>query len=111
MVTRINLLLEQKNISKSKFYEDCKLPNNALTKWNNSIPSALTLLTVAKYLGTTVEYLLTGQEENITSKDRELLSDFHKLKTEYQNIIITNISMMKDLSWLLYSRVFKKEII
>ena len=64
-VSRINNLLEQHDKSKTQFYQDLGLPNNALTKWKyNSVPNAETALNVAKYLHTTVEYLLTGEESD-----------------------------------------------
>lgn len=58
--TKIKQKLKEKGITQRQFYNDLNLSNNVLTKWEkqNSIPSALVVYNIAKYLECRIEDLL-----------------------------------------------------
>ena len=73
MAQRINAILAERSIPKSKFYKDCGITSGTFSLWNREkvVPTRKNVEVVAKYLGTTPEYLLTGegQKEKPTPKD------------------------------------------
>lgn len=52
IVNRINALLAEKNIKKSKFYKDVDLTSAAFSNWNNgtNAPKLANLKRIAEYL-------------------------------------------------------------
>lgn len=62
IIHRINLLLNEKGISKQDFYNDCGISSAAYSQWNTgkTSPKAKSLNKIASYLDTTVEYLIAG---------------------------------------------------
>ncbi|KFN87454.1 hypothetical protein H702_07290 [Streptococcus equinus JB1] len=53
-----------KKVSIYKIEKDLDLSNGSIRKWNNSVPSAITLSKVASYLGVSVEELLEDKNED-----------------------------------------------
>lgn len=53
-----------KKVSIYKIEKDLDLSNGSIRKWNNSVPSAVTLSKVASYLGVSVEELLEDKNED-----------------------------------------------
>lgn len=66
---RINMILQEKGIPKTKFYEDCNITSSAFSQWNTgrTIPKSQTLNRIADYLSVDRSYLMTGlkSEEDI----------------------------------------------
>ena len=62
IVTRINVLLAKKNISKAEFYEKCNLTSASYSNWNTgkTRPKMKNIERIARFLGVTSEYLLYG---------------------------------------------------
>lgn len=59
---KIEKLATEQGFSIRKIEQDCELSNGSIVKWKENKPIAISLLKVAKYLGTTVEELLKGEE-------------------------------------------------
>lgn len=70
LVNRINALLAEKGIPKTKFYEDCNISSASFSLWNTgkTSPKMKNLEVIADYLGTTVLYLLGGDEKTAETK-------------------------------------------
>ena len=68
VVTRINVLLEEKGISKNQFYKDCQISSAAFSQWNTgkTVPKLKTLERIAEYLETTTAFLLGEKEKPAT---------------------------------------------
>lgn len=56
----IQKITKEKGISIGLVERECNLANGTIGKWKEVAPSAINLLKVAKYLGTTVDSLLHG---------------------------------------------------
>ena len=65
IIHRINLLLNEKGISKQDFYNECGISSAAFSQWNTgkTSPKAKSLNKIASYLDTTVEYLISGTKQ------------------------------------------------
>ena len=80
IVSRIDELLEKKELGRADACRYAKINLRAMTDWDKkgTIPAAGTLFSIAKYLQTTVEYLLTG-ENGLSEGERELLGAYNLL--------------------------------
>lgn len=60
IVTRINMLLAERGISKKDFYKDCEITSASYSLWNTgkTQPRMKNLQRIAEYLGVTVADLL-----------------------------------------------------
>lgn len=95
LVKRIDDLLISKKIPKKKFYNDLKLPNNACTKWcAGSIPSCLIIQEIAHYFNVSMDYLM-GDKVELSPELSQLIADYQSLDVKYQNLIKTNIELLK----------------
>lgn len=79
IVTRINVLLAKKNISKAEFYEKCNLTSASYSNWNTgkTRPKMKNIERIARFLGVTSEYLLYGdgaEKENAPDPKTEGVS-------------------------------------
>ena len=70
---RINKILIEKGIPKSKFYKDCNITSSAFSQWNTgrTVPKQQTLRKIADYLKVNYSYLLTG----VMSDNDEFVKD------------------------------------
>ena len=116
IIHRINLLLNEKGISKQDFYNECGISSAAFSQWNTgkTSPKAKSLNKIASYLDTTVEYLIsgtkqkkpaaeTGDEPNIlldgfplTQDEVRLLSQYRALNRQGKEYILQTLDMVVD---------------
>lgn len=59
---KIKKIAEQKGISINKIEKDLEFSSSYISKWKNSMPSAMNLKKVADYLGVTMDELLREEE-------------------------------------------------
>ena len=73
IVSRINVLLAEKVISKRDFYQDCGITSASYSLWNTgkTTPRMKNLEVIADYLETTTDYLLTGLGEKEKAPTQE----------------------------------------
>lgn len=60
---KIKEIASEKGISIYRIEKDLDLGNGAISKWNNSSPSATTLNSIANYLNVRLEQLLEEKHE------------------------------------------------
>lgn len=97
-VPRLEELLSVKGITQKQFISEMSLSQNVITKWRNGqTPNIEVMYNIAEYFGISIDYL-AGKETVTSVTDNQLLKDFHSLKKEYQDIILANIKMLKELS-------------
>lgn len=58
-IDRLNALLKNEGLSRTKFLETLQINKNAITYWekNNTVPNLSTLTAIANYFGVSVDYL------------------------------------------------------
>ena len=91
-IIRIEDLLQAKKVSKKALLNDLGLNRNSFSAWRErgTIPSAETLLKIAKYLDTTIDYLLTGETADLMlmpEPKREMFIIWDKLDDAGKTII------------------------
>lgn len=93
---RLTLLLEENNLTRSKFLSDMKFGKNQITYWEtkNTLPNQSTLRAIASYFHVSVDFL-TGKSDERESLDSQLSDidfalsgEIHKLSVaEKQDIL------------------------
>lgn len=63
MYQKIKKLCEKNNVSVYRLEKELGLSTGSVSKWDESIPRADTLLKVANYFGVSIDYLLELKEE------------------------------------------------
>ena len=63
MYQKIKRLCEKNNVSVYRLEKELGLSTGSVSKWDESIPRADTLLKVANYFGVSIDYLLELKEE------------------------------------------------
>lgn len=92
---RITSLLVQKNIQQKDFVKDIGIAPNSFTKWRNGqIPNADIVEHIATYLNVTTDYLISGKSD-LSPELSQLIADYQSLDVKYQNLIKTNIELLK----------------
>ncbi len=69
IVERIKAECKKNNTNMTSIEKEIGLSTGAIGKWNNSKPSAESLLSVARILHCSMEYLLTGSEVHTDLSD------------------------------------------
>ena len=99
ITARIDALLMQRNITKTKFYEDCGITSASYSQWNTgkTTPRMKNIVRIAEYLKVSPEYLMTGDEtkkeptadnnSELNYDDAELLNAFKKADENIQELI------------------------
>lgn len=97
-IDRLELVLKQKNITKTELANKLNIRWPTLSEWakNGSIPAADIALKIADYLNVSLEWLITGKEKEntITMEQKELLELCAKLTPEQSATIKTVIETM-----------------
>ena len=80
-LNRIELLISEKEMTKSDFYKKSRISSALFSQWNTQLykPTEKSLKKAADALGVTVQYLLTGEEQQ--KKPTTVLGD--GLKAEF----------------------------
>jgi len=108
LVERIKAECKKNNTNISSIEKEIGLSNGTISKWNNSKPSADSLLSVAKILHCSMEYLLTGYDSlpNISTDKQQWLNLY--------NILLQNAPEKKDecidfINWCIFQSDIKKK--
>lgn len=107
-VNRLNALLEEKNLTRSKFLADLKMGKNQFTYWEKKggIPNQATLAAIASYFNVSVDYLLGNEEKSattdldgdLTEQEKTLLAVYRASSEEVKLRIIQAVMNVKDES-------------
>lgn len=107
-VKRLNALLEEKNLTRSKFLADLKMGKNQFTYWEKKggIPNQATLAAIASYFNVSVDYLLGNEERSatagldgdLTEQEKTLLAVYRASSEEVKLRIIQAVMNIKDES-------------
>lgn len=84
IVDRIKLECKRNNITPASLEKKIGLSNGAISKWNNSKPTAENLYNVAELLHCSIEYLLTGEYKfaELSSDEQEWLDLYRQLSSD-----------------------------
>ena len=108
-IDRLNSLLEERKLTRSKFLSDLKMGKNQFTYWekNKAIPNNATLSAIANYFGVSVDYL-TGNddlmqrafdildESDTSEQEKALLAMFRSTSEEGRLRIIQSVMNICD---------------
>ena len=107
-VKRLNSLLEERNLTRSKFLTDLKMGKNQFTYWEKKggIPNQATLAAIASYFNVSVDYLLGNEERNataaldsdLTEQEKTLLAVYRASSEEGKLRIIQAVMNIRDES-------------
>lgn len=93
---RIDELLAEHEMRRADIVRGTGIGESTIRGWyKGRIPSAESILLVAKYFGVTVEWLLTGENEStnknqmFTKEERKLIEIFRHLDDRDKNAILT----------------------
>lgn len=89
IVERIKKECAIKNITITFLERENKLSIGAISKWNNSSPTAENLYKIAKYLNVSMEYLITGNEEStsFSTAEQEWITLYRELASRDSNLV------------------------
>lgn len=96
---RIRDLLKNKNVTQKQFFEDLQLGKNTFKNWetNNTIPSGVVVVNIAKYFNVSTDYLLGYESvEEKTDKETTLNKVFKTLSDKEQDDVIAYIDFVKE---------------
>ena len=108
-IDRLNSLLEERKLTRSKFLSDLKMGKNQFTYWekNGIVPNNATLSAIANYFGVSVDYL-TGNddlmqkaldildESETSEQEKALLAMFRSTSEEGRLRIIQSVMNICD---------------
>lgn len=88
IVNRINALLMEKDIKKSKFYKDVGLTSAAFSNWNNgtNAPKLANLKRIADYLDVPLEYIAFGTVEVGKNNSLGISDEAVKIAKDYDEL-------------------------
>ncbi len=109
-IERLNKLLEERKLTRSKFLSDLKMGKNQFKYWETKgvIPNAATLAVIANYFGVSVDYLtgnddlmkkaldLVDDEAKYTKQEKALLAMFRSTSEEGRLRIIQSVMNICD---------------
>lgn len=96
---RIRDLLKNKNVTQKQFFEDLQLGKNTFKNWetNNTIPSGVVVVNIAKYFNVSTDYLLGYENiEEKTDKETTLNKVFKTLSDKEQDEVIAYMGFVKE---------------
>jgi transcriptional regulator with XRE-family HTH domain len=90
-VSRIDQILQDKNLKRAALCADLDLSQTAITDWarRNTIPAGDICLKIADYLGVSMEWLLTGKESSLSTEERRLLKQWAILSPDQKDTVCT----------------------
>lgn len=95
---KLNYLMEKNNLNKSTLSKACSIPYTTIDGWYKKGYEGLKLTTLKKladYFGTSLDFW--GNDNKHEQINQLTISNFQKLKPEYQEYIIKQIDQLLDL--------------
>jgi len=90
-----NDLLEERNLNRKQFAEQCDIPYTTVVGWTNldRLPDFTSLIKIADFFDCSIDYIterkISSQQENyINSMEQKLLMSFRKLNKDNKNIVL-----------------------
>ena len=97
-VKRLDQLVNEKGIKRSKFLSDLKLNKNSFINWEKrkNIPDGITLYEIAKYFDVSMEYLIGATNEHrsqLSEEEKRLLAAYREQSEEGKKIIRRSLGL------------------
>lgn len=95
LVDRIKLKCKEKSTSMNALEGELGLGNGTIRRWDERVPGADRLLSLANRLDVSVDWLLTGKEQNeLTDAENHLIELYRQADDTGKRIIMTNAEMV-----------------